>query len=99
MRGSSPRMTKQESPVMTRQILASEDIVRARGGEKFHGLASLLARAVARALAAAKGHMIVDAGCRQIDHDHSRLAMFAEMGGVFQRGGENARREAEAGII
>ncbi len=71
----------------------------ARRGEELHRLPALLARAVARGLGTAERHVIIDAGRRQIDHDHAGLAVLAEMTRVLEGGGEDPRGQAEAGVI
>src|SRR5690606_36664711 len=68
-------------------------------GEEVSGGEALFARAIAGLLRAAEGHVIVDAGGRQVDHGHARLGAALEVAGVFQRLSDDARRQAELGAI
>src|SRR4051794_11685563 len=63
-------------------------------GVEFRGVAALLARAVARTLAAAERHVEVDAGGRQIDHHHACLGIALEVRRVFQAGRADAGGQA-----
>ncbi|NRP23209.1 hypothetical protein LPJGGPFB_06479 [Ensifer adhaerens] len=51
------------------------------------------------ALAAAEGHVEIDAGGRQVDHHHAGLGIALEMRRVFQAGGGDARRQAERRVV
>src|SRR6185369_5888565 len=68
-------------------------------GKEFPGVASLLARTVARAFAAAEWDVVVDPGGRQVDHHHAGLAAALEMRGVLQRCGHDAGGKTEVGVV
>src|SRR6516164_8132012 len=67
--------------------------------EELGGVAPLLARAVARAFAAAEGDMVVDPGGGQVDHHHAGLGIALEVGGVFEAGRADARSQAEWRVV
>src|SRR4051812_6212550 len=62
-------------------------------------VAALLARAVARAFAAAEGNVVVHAGGRQVHHDHARGGIALEVLRVFERRGGDAGGESESGVV
>src|SRR5258706_5070545 len=68
-------------------------------GVELHRVAALLARAVARAFAAAEGHVIVDARGRQVHHHHPRGGIALEVLGMLERGGGDARGQAEGRVV
>src|SRR4030095_12108844 len=60
-------------------------------GVELHRVAALLARPVARAFAAAEGHVVVDARGRQVHHHHAGGRIALEVLGVLERGGGDTR--------
>src|SRR6266850_148988 len=68
-------------------------------GIELDRVAPLLARAVARALAAAERHMVVHPGRGQVDHDHARGRISLEMLGVLERGRGDARGKPERRVV
>src|SRR3546814_15043144 len=56
-------------------------------GVELGGIATLLARAVARPLPASERDVVVDARGRQVDHHHPGLGIALEVAGVLQRAG------------
>src|SRR5690606_22490454 len=68
-------------------------------GEEFLRVAALLARAVAGPLAASERHVVVDPGRGYVDHDHAGLDGAFEVGGMLERGGADARAQAEFGVV
>src|SRR3569832_1802114 len=69
------------------------------GRVELRGVAALLARAVARTLAAAERHVVVHARRRQVDHHYAGLRIPLEVRRVFQRRRRDAGRQAELGVV
>src|SRR5579871_1733479 len=74
-------------------------VCRLYGGEELRGVTALLARAVARSLPAAEGHVVVDARGRKVDHHHAGLGIALEVRGVFEARRADARGQAERRIV
>src|SRR5712671_313946 len=66
---------------------------------ELHGVAPLLARAVARAFAAAERHVVIDPRGRQVDHHHPRGGIALEVLGVLERGRGDARGKPERRVV
>src|SRR6476469_2488256 len=100
-RGASTASMKSRSPTrlrcgrwdwLTRPQCES---LRHRGGRfddriELDGVTTLFAGTEARSLSAAKRHMVVDAGDRQIHHHHARFGIALEVAGILQARGADA---------
>src|SRR5690606_20299099 len=80
-------------------LLPLSDVGGFHRGVELLGIAPLLARSVGRAFAATERHVVIDARGRQVDHHHACLGVALEVIGVFQRGGADACRQTELGVV
>src|SRR5262249_10871830 len=75
------------------------DVGRLHAGVELPRIAALLAWSVARALAAAERHVIVDAGGGQVDHHHAGLRVALEVRRVRERSGADAGGKSEGRVV
>src|SRR5271166_4690578 len=74
-------------------------VSRLHGRIELRGVASLLPRTQVRAFAPAKRGVVIDAGRRQVDHDHAGLGVALEMRRALEARRANAGAEAKLGVV